>query len=66
MIRWQYKYIYFKSNTNNNRIEVMLNQMGYDGWELVQVISAGGSDGTSAKIHSFIFKRPDPKSMETY
>ena len=57
-IQWEYKYVYHKVNTNDMSIESILNQLGKDGWELSQVISTGGSDGVSAKIHALIFKRP--------
>ena len=57
-IQWEYKYVYHKVNTNDTGIEHILNQYGNEGWELLQVISAGGSDGISAKVHAFVFKRP--------
>lgn len=53
---WEYQYIYRKMNTNDNRIDGILNSQGRDGWELVQVLLGG--TGNDAKIHGFIFKRP--------
>ena len=55
---WEYKYIYMKTRTDDMSIEMMLNELGGDGWELVSVF--GGTDNTSsnATIHSYVFKRP--------
>ena len=58
MTLWEYRYIYLKSSTNSDQIELMLDEMGSDGWELINVISAGGGLGRDAVIHSYIFKRP--------
>ena len=53
---WEYRYVYFKTDTDDREIEQMLNEMGYDGWELVSIVFAG--DAVRAKMHSYVFKRP--------
>ncbi|KTG08514.1 hypothetical protein AUR64_17695 [Haloprofundus marisrubri] len=60
MQRWEYKTLridsgfpIFSSDTNP---EVELNELGDDGWELVDTIIATGSSGTETK--SLILKRP--------
>ncbi len=58
MIRWEYKYVYFKVNTNDSRIEEMLNTMGSHGWELVSIVGGVGGEPTEGKVHAFVFKRP--------
>ncbi len=53
---WEYRYVYFKTDTDDGRIESMLNDLGSEGWELVNVVYAG--DPIRAKLHSYVFKRP--------
>ena len=54
----EYNYIYMKTRTDDTRIESMFNELGSQGWELVSVIGGVEDDATSARIHSYIFKRP--------
>jgi hypothetical protein len=55
---WEYTYVYFKTRTDDLQIEVMLNDMGSRGWELVSVVFGTGSMPSDAMIHGYFFKRP--------
>jgi len=57
MDRWEYHYTYLRTKTNEtDRINHFLNQMGVEGWELVNVIvGTGGSQDVN--VHGYYFKR---------
>jgi len=55
---WEYRYEYLKTRTDDVDIEVMLNDLGSQGWELVTVVFGSGSIPSDATIHGYFFKRP--------
>ena len=58
METWEYHYAYWRIRPDQHEeIEAFLNEMGAEGWQLIQVFGGVGYSENNILIHSFVFKR---------